>query len=75
MYKSIIFVVGTVAAIQSEKPSVHDMIQNAIHAQTKSKDNDDLGMATGAIMDNAPLSPAAEQVADQFKDEKSQNVI
>ena len=75
MLKSIIFVVGTVAAIQGEKPSVHDMIQNAIHAQTKSKDNDDLGMATGAIMGNASQSPAVKQLAEQFGDEDSQKSI
>ena len=75
MLKSIIFVVGTVSAIHSEEPSVHDMIQNAIHAQTKSKDNDDLGMATGAILNNAPQSPGVAALAKQFGDEDSQEVI
>ena len=66
MLRSILFVIGAVNAIHSEEPSVHDMIQNAIHAQTKSKDNDDLGIATGSIPSDDYLSPAVAQVADQI---------
>ena len=38
MLRSILFVIGAVNALQaSEQPSVHDMIQGAIHAQTEAK--------------------------------------
>ena len=37
MLRSILFVIGAVNAIHSkEQPSVHDMINHAIHAQTES---------------------------------------